>query len=135
VKPRRLRIPPLPEDVVQEQIVQAIRLQYDCLVASRPNEGRGGKDRNMAIRMAMKLKRMGLLAGMPDVDVFWSPGQIGMLEVKNLVGFLQPSQREIHGQLRALGFRVEVVRSVEAAFHALDAWGVPKRARISCPKP
>lgn len=71
-------------------------------------------------------KGMGARAGWPDLQIF-GPGFVGFLEVKTSKGRLSPKQTEIHHLLRALGFRVEVVRSATDVANVLRDWGIPTR--------
>ena len=56
-------------------------------------------------------KRLGCLAGWPDMGVFWR-GRLVLLELKrSRGGQLSPAQRALHPRLEAAGFPVAVVRS------------------------
>ena len=60
---------------------------------------------------AVKLKATGLTPGIPDMILVW-PKLIGF-EFKTDTGTLSPSQIRVHDRWRAVGIRVEVVRSFE----------------------
>ena len=90
-------------------------------------------DGKRSIASAMRLKRLGMVAGDPDLRV-WKPREgldpfemqaplVGFLEVKSATGRLTPSQVEEIALLRADGFPVAVVRSVDEALTALREWG------------
>jgi hypothetical protein len=89
-------------------------------------------DGKRSIASAMRLKRLGMVAGDPDLRV-WMPREIGLrhmqaplvgfLEVKSATGRLTPAQQEEITELRADGFPVAVVRSVDEALAALRKWG------------
>lgn len=69
-----------------------------------------------------QLKRMGSRAGWPDLQVLRPGGGTFFIEVKAPQGRLSKGQEEMHERLRALGFRVHVVRSLDecAAAVALE---------------
>jgi hypothetical protein len=86
-------------------------------------------DGKRSIASAMRLKRLGMVAGDPDLRV-WKPHPhplhpplVGFLEVKSATGRLTPAQQEEIAALRADGFSVAVVRSVDEALAALREWG------------
>jgi hypothetical protein len=76
-------------------------------------------------------KRLGALAGWPDLGVFYR-GRVVLLELKrSRYGALSPAQRVLHPRLSDAGFPVVVCRSVEEALAAVAAGGVPVRGRIA----
>jgi hypothetical protein len=76
-------------------------------------------------------KRLGCLAGWPDMGVFWR-GRLVLLELKrSRGGQLSPAQRALHPRLEAAGFPVAVVRSVPEALDAVAARGIPLRGRVA----
>lgn len=82
-------------------------------------------------QVAVRLQAEGVKAGVPDLCLpvrkadpaapggFWSGLYI---EMKTLIGQVQPAQRWWHAHLAAQGFKVVVCRSVEAAWQALAAY-------------
>jgi hypothetical protein len=70
---------------------------------------------NMPIPAAMKLRRMGLLSGIPDLGILHSGGKILFLECKAGKGSASPSQIAMFAEMRRLGHRVDVVRDVTEA--------------------
>jgi hypothetical protein len=87
-------------------------------------------DGKRSIPAAMRLKRLGMVAGDPDLRI-WKPASrspfhspsVGFLEVKSATGRLTPAQQEELAALQADGFPVAVVRSVDEALAALREWG------------
>lgn len=75
-----------------------------------------------------KEKAMGARKGWPDLQLVGPHATMHFLEVKAEGGRLSPEQRGIHDRLRALGFRVAVVRSLDDVTDTLNEWGVPHRA-------
>jgi hypothetical protein len=76
-------------------------------------------------------KRLGCLAGWPDMGVFWR-GRLVLLELKrSRGGQLSPAQKALHPRLADAGFPVAVVRSVPEALDAVAAAGVPLRGRVA----
>jgi len=77
-----------------------------------------------------RAKAMGTKAGWPDLEV---AGNLDghpfllLLEVKTDDGYVEPHQRKMHDKLRALGFSVHVVRSIEDTRQVLQALAIPTR--------
>jgi hypothetical protein len=71
-----------------------------------------------------KLKRMGVLAGVPDLIVPIPAGRFhGLgLELKAQGGRLQPSQREYLAKLRWLGWQTAVAFGADEAFAAITRY-------------
>jgi len=53
--------------------------------------------------------------GAPDLFVWWDGPHVWFVEVKSATGRLTPLQSAEHARLRASGFRVRVVSSLEEA--------------------
>lgn len=94
---------------------------------------------------AARLSRAGLKMGVPDI-IAWHGGQSFGIELKIGSGRLSRTrmartkrgslrwvegQEDVFPKLEAAGMRIAVCRSVDDVLAALDAWGVPLRARIS----
>jgi hypothetical protein len=84
-----------------------------------------------------RLKAMGLKAGVPDMVVFRSnpyheDGDLGdtlWLELKAKSGSLSQVQKDLHKHLKALGHRVEVVKTLEQVQDALADFCFPEAIR------
>jgi len=99
-----------PEADFQSRLVAILRDRLiDAVVFHIPNGV------NMPIPAAMKLRRMGLLSGIPDLGILHSGGKILFLECKADAGRLSPTQIDIIDEMRRLGHRVDVVRDVSEA--------------------
>lgn len=101
------------------------RVLPEAIVMHVPNGG----SRNE--REAVKLKRLGVVAGWPDLTILLPGGRLALLEVKTQAGKLNPSQRDLHPRLAHLGHPVAVVRSIEEARRALADWGVVTREALT----
>lgn len=122
---RKPKAPQLSEDAIHIAIRAALVLHG---IRSR----HAANDGKRSIASAMRLKRLGMVAGDPDLRV-WKPREpalrhmqaplVGFLEVKAATGKLTPAQREEIELLKADGFPVAVVRSVDEALAALREWG------------
>ena len=74
-------------------------------------------------------KRMGALPGFPDLVVlpYASAGGACFFEVKALGNYPSKAQREMHERMRALGYRVAVVRSIDDVRERLAEWRIGTR--------
>lgn len=112
------------EAPIQRAILRYLRTVLpDAIIHHSASEGtRGGKEGWLdgAIR-----KGMGQLPGFPDLIVL-PQAEIGPLffEVKSEGGYTSQAQKTMHEQLRKLGYRVAVARSIEDVRESLLAWGV-----------
>ena len=85
-----------------------------------------GADRRAAAIAMRNAKLDGMLPGWPDIEVLTETRTL-FFEVKREGGRLTPSQSRIHEEIRALGYSVAVVRSIEDVREALAEWAVPTR--------
>jgi hypothetical protein len=113
------------EREIQKSIVKYLRqvLPSKCIVHHSANEGvRGGK---RGLIDGVRKKEMGQYAGFPDLLVL-PYANIGALffEVKAEGKYASEKQKEVHEQMRDLGYRVAVVRSVDDVRESLAEWGV-----------
>mgnify|MGYP003146495388 CR=1 FL=1 len=109
-----------PELVLQTEIVSYIRtiLKDKVMLTAFPSGG-GGMIRGG------KLKRAGLVAGWPDLQLVFKGRYYG-LEIKTPIGILSPMQKKIHKQLVSNNCKVAVARSVEQAKEIVVDWGLVK---------
>lgn len=119
------------EDQLHIKIVWRLKQDYpDLLVIHPANGGKRSK------REASKLKAMGVLAGTPDLLLWWndsfeydncvvhlSPGK-GAIELKTEKGRLSPEQKAWRDRFFALGGKWAVCRSYEEVRFTLQEWGV-----------
>lgn len=89
-----------------------------------PNQG------NLDPRRAVFLKKMGLLAGVPDFLIL-TPDTLIFIEMKPEKGSLSPAQKTFHERAKALGYPCYVARSVERVQEILEQHGITLRARAA----
>jgi len=76
-------------------------------------------------------KRLGALAGWPDMGVFHA-GRVVLLELKReRGGVLSPAQKLLHPRLADAGFPVAVCHTVVEALNAVGDAGVPLKGRVA----
>ncbi len=123
-----------PEQQLHKAVASYLRvaLSPPAFFTTFPSGG-GGKARGG------QLKAMGLLAGMPDLLVFWQdgddsgqewPGVLG-IELKSKTGSLSKEQKAARTLLENVAAHVVVCRSIDNVQAALAFWGVPHRARLT----
>lgn len=113
---------PVDEETIHVSVLEWLRLVLPDAVIFHPPNG-GYRD----VREAAKLKRMGVLPGIPDLVVFMDNAFVCAFEVKAQRGVLSDDQKNVHYVMRALGFKVAVVRGIDETRQALASWGVPTR--------
>ena len=123
MKPKRAK-PVDREGPVQKAIVQFLeRSQPQWLVHHCKTEiNKGGL---AFMKEAARAKSLGAKAGFPDLLVL-PFGNIGPLffEVKAEGNGTTKPQKAMHEQLKALGYRVAVVRSIDDVQDKLHEWGI-----------
>jgi VRR-NUC domain len=115
-----------PERTLHIQVADylAAALPSDAVPTCFPAGGGG------AIRGAL-LKRMGLMAGFPDILIIWRGHPI-LIELKDAAkGRLSPAQIIAHHRLRNAGAAIGVCRSVAEVAEWLEFIGVPLKAKIA----
>ena len=81
--------------------------------------------RDVLVRGA-KLKKAGLQAGWPDIQLVYQGRYFG-LEVKTQTGRLSPAQLDLHKRLTSNGSSVAVARSVDDALEIIVDWGLARK--------
>lgn len=117
-----------PEAELQRAIVATLRwlLPPGVLLHHSAHEQRAG---GAAGRRAQAVSAgMGVQAGWPDLVVVAAAPRQLFLEVKAPGGRVSPAQRDCHERLRALGWAVAVVHSVDEALDALERHGIMLRS-------
>lgn len=115
-----------PEDAIQADIVAYLRnVLPTAIVAHVKNQGnRGGR---LGAIDGARGKKLGVVAGMPDLMVLVEPGKTFFFEVKDRTGYASMAQQYLWQKLRTIGFECALVRSVDEARNALKAWGIRTR--------
>lgn len=112
------------EGPIHRSILAWLRVAMpDAIVHHSANEGVRGGFRGA--RDGANKKAMGQVAGFPDILVLpWSNIGPLLFEVKAPGNYADATQKALHAQLEALGYRVAVVRSIDDARASLRAWGI-----------
>ena len=112
------------ETPVQVAIVQYLELTQPAWIVHHCKMEINKRGKAIQIEIA-KAKRKGSKVGFPDLLVL-PYAHIGplFLEVKAEGNYASPSQKDMHDQLKALGYRVAVVRSIDDVKDALHEWGI-----------
>ena len=85
---------------------------------------------NAGVIEGARKKRMGVVAGWPDLGVFWR-GVVVLIELKRKRrGVLSAAQKKLHPRLLAAGFPVTLCRSVDEVLDLLTAHGIPLRGKV-----
>ena len=93
--------------------------------------GRTSRAISDAMRMAQKLKRMGLKPGIPDIIIVWG-GRVFATDAKSRTGTLTNSQREMFPRLEGAGVLLKpTYRTIEELESHLTDWGIPLRFQYS----
>lgn len=101
------------EDAIQAEIVRVAR-EKGLFVFHIPN----GKLRSA--REGASLKRIGTLAGIPDLEFKLPKGKSVFVEVKSKNGTRSSVQCDVHKQLEALGNDVFTVYGLEEGLDVID---------------
>jgi hypothetical protein len=128
------------EDQLQAQCILIARNFYDCLVFSIPNGAYTGA------KEAIKLKATGLTAGIPDLQVIYTPankltnaatGDVGnnigginavFIELKVGKNNLSQQQILIHSKLAKYNFPVYTIRTLDEFKALLDTLQIPSKS-------
>ncbi len=115
-----------PEETIQRAVFQhiAARSMPGVFAWHTPN---GGK-RNLV--EAIKLKRMGTLAGVPDVLILMG-GRLYALELKAPKGRLTPVQERVLERMDECGAHTAVVYGLDQALITLEVWGILRREKAA----
>lgn len=62
---------------------------------------------------ASKMIAEGLVAGIPDLILLTDPRGVVFFELKTKTGIIKPKQKLIHDNLRAIGYEVHIIRTLE----------------------
>lgn len=112
------------EGPVQRAIVEYLRSVMPWAIVHHCKNEINKRGKHIQIEL-VNAKRKGAVTGFPDLLVL-PYAEIGALffEVKAEGNYATKEQKVVHDQMRDLGYRVAVVRSVEDVREALAEWGV-----------
>jgi hypothetical protein len=114
------------EAKLQIAVVNYIRMAFpDVLCFAVPN---GGK---RSLIDAAMMKKMGVLAGVSDLLLFWNGG-MGAIELKrpDKTAYMSPTQIEFAEQWQKLGGRFALCNSLDGVEAALKKWGLTSRYKV-----
>lgn len=117
-KPKQLIIS---EDILNKNCVEWFYIQYghtNAILHHSPNENSKGK-RGTLIAYNAKMKRLGRLAGFPDLIIIYQ-GRILFIEFKSIKGIIRDSQKELFPKFLQNGFIVHIVRTLDAFEKLID---------------
>jgi len=116
------------ERAIQRAVVAYLRQVLPGAVVhhSVNEQALSGRDRKAAAIAMRNAKLDGMLPGWPDIEVLTDARTL-FFEIKREGGRLTDTQRKLHEEIRALGYSVAVVRSIEDVREALAEWAVPTR--------
>jgi len=117
---KRMRV----EDRLQIDAVEYLRVVLDpkrYKVAAIRNEGKRSKAEGALA------KRMGLLPGMPDLEIMGPGGMTWRIEMKTATGPVSEEQSDLHAWFAANGVPYAVCRSLGDVAAALVAWNIETR--------
>ena len=115
---KRRRLVPL-EDLIQGSIVELLRLKADprTIWFHPPN----GLPANA--RVGARFKRLGMMAGVPDLVIIGPDSVIHFIECKGPKGVQSDVQIHFADRCKAIGLDYEICRSSYAAEQLLASWG------------
>ena len=115
------------ETPVQVAIVQYLELTQPAWIVHHCKMEINKRGKAIQIEIA-KAKRKGSKVGFPDLLVL-PYAHIGplFLEVKAEGNYASTAQKDMHKRLRALGYKVAVVRSIEDVQETLAGWGIASK--------
>lgn len=122
---KNIKPPKQSEDALQMQCVQWYRYQYgDSRLYMNYNNPRSAV-------AGVKLKRMGMRAGVADLSLMLPDGRIAYIELKTATGRQSPAQIEFAEDCAALGAPYHLVRTLDAFVEVVTAllaanYDVPK---------
>lgn len=122
------------EGPVHRAVLNYLRLVMPgALIHHSPNENSlSNRDRTGAAISSARARSLGTVKGFPDILVLPDTSRIPMFfEVKSGSGKLTEAQELVVQQLRALGYFVGVVRSVDEVAALLKAWEIPRLVKVS----
>lgn len=118
------------EQQIQAAFVRYIRVRYPGVLFCASAGGL-----HTGIRQATKMKAAGYSRGFPDLQ-FCEPrgGYLGLfLELKRPKGYASPEQKAWVKALQERGYRAEIVKGLDAAITAIDAYMSLPVISSSCP--
>jgi len=113
-------VAPATEDQIHRSIVDYLKLYPNLLWFHVPNEGKH------KVQYRAKMKRKGVIAGVPDLIFVLPGGRFAGMELKREGGFQSPEQRWFESECKKLGAYYQVCRSIEDVQDVFEIWGVER---------
>jgi len=101
------------EDSIQAEMVRVAR-ERGLFIFHVPNGG------NRSAREGAAFKRIGVMAGIPDLCVIGAEGKSYWIEVKTLKGTVSGAQKEVTEKMSALGQTVFIARGLRQGLEIVD---------------
>jgi hypothetical protein len=120
-KPKKQR-KTFPEDALQIAAINHIRLMYPYILAIHP-----ANERKCSPQAGARLKAKGVLAGTPDILLWWKLHegmQAGAIELKVGKNTLSEAQIAWRDKFEACGGKWALCRSIDDVRDWLNQWGV-----------
>lgn len=117
---------PVEEYLLQAEAVRQLRAMPEYAVGVTDVTATSftlAADFNAGKRDASKAKATGVTAGEADLRIYGAAARLLLIEYKNAEGRLSAEQKDRHALLRALGYRVEVIKAAspeECAARSVD---------------
>lgn len=119
--PKTKRLPADTELTIHKALVQHLRMRgVKGVFWFHPPNGE-----SRSARTGDKLKRMGVIAGVPDLVLIINGRPYG-LEIKSDEGRQSPEQKAVAAAWMVAGGHYEVVRGIDAGLALLEGWGALK---------
>lgn len=123
-----------PEEILQSCCAQYLRVACPDVLWWSSGNGfyvGGGKNRFAYID---KMKKLGLLPGVPDLQLIWASPQgpmVAFIELKAGKNKPTAEQLAVMSRLQEIGLHAEWVNSFDAFVALLKKWEVPNRIKIT----
>ena len=110
-----------PEERLQQAVVQYLVLACSHVIWFHPPNGEVRSKPTGA-----RLKKMGVLRGVPDLVFVLPGGASAFIELKAPGAYLRPEQKDFRDRALVLGSKFALCRTLEEVISVLDEWGVSK---------
>lgn len=124
VKPKRVDR----EGPIQESIVRFVYAAVPGVIVHHCKNEMNRSGKTFAREIAKAVRR-GLRKGFPDLMILLPGSRIFFLEVKAPGNYPDKDQRELHDEMRALGFKIAVVRGIDDLRAIFNEWGIETREK------
>lgn len=116
-----------PEELLQIQIVDYVKRFCPGVMISASMNGMYIGNNARSYAYIAKMKKLGMLIGFPDIQLFWKPKNTLFIELKIKPNKLTPEQAAVLADLTAMGFPAEVAYGFDDALALMRLHVVPMR--------